>query len=84
MDTCGSDDETEVNLLPALSDAEGPTQTYMEVALSDTCPSALDWEMTSAHREPGDDGRNWPGSGGLSLRLAGGGGFTNLALRVST
>ena len=40
------------------------------------------WEMTSAQRESGHDGRNWPGSGGPLLRLAKGLGFTNLAHRI--
>ena len=40
-----------------------------QVGLSDRCFSVFDWEMTGTQQEPGHDGRNWPGSGGLSLRL---------------
>jgi hypothetical protein len=54
------------------------------VALSDRCFSVFDWEMTGTHREPGHDGRNWPGSGELSLRLTDGVDFTNLAHRSRT
>ena len=53
-----------------------------KVALSDRCFSVFDWEMTGAQREPGQDGRNWPGCGELSLRLADGVDFTNLAHRI--
>jgi len=54
------------------------------VGLSDRCFSVFDWEMTGIHREPGHDGRNWPGSGELSLRLTDGVDFTNLAHRSRT
>jgi len=61
---------------------EGPSGR--KTGLSDRCFSVFDWEMTGIHREPGHDGRNWPGSGELSLRLADGVDFTNLAHRSRT